>query len=120
MAREKSPHPILSVKQAIVNNLCVAYRRSQSNGLVAADEVRRKLAITNDLFNEALNSFLLLEKQMAVEVIEIKGRTYLRLSQSVTELCADWELTQKRGFASKPAHPVAAPHEHTIPRPIMR
>ena len=101
MASEKHlPNATLSAKRAIFNKLCVAYMRSKSNGLVTADEVRRELVIPNALFDEALNSFIHAENQMAVEVTEVRGRTYLRLSHSVTELCGDWGLG--RNAASKP------------------
>lgn len=112
------PTATVSAKRAIFNHLCAAYTRSNSNGLITADEVRRKLEISQPLFDEALNSFIRAEKQMAVEVLEIRGGTYLRLSQSVTELCGDWGLPQKRELTLKPAHPVAVAHEHTVPRSI--
>jgi len=119
MAPEKHfPNATLSAKRAIFNNLCAAYRRSRSHGLVTADEVSRKLQMPQPLFDEALNSFIRAENQMAVEVLEIRGGTYLRLSHTVIELCADWGLPQKRELTSKPAHPVTVPHEHIVPRSI--
>ena len=119
MAPEKHfSNATVSAKRAIFNHLCAAYTRSNFNGLVSADEVRRKLEMPQPLFDEALNSFIRAENQMAVEVLEIRGGKYLRLSQSVTELCGDWGLPQKRELTSKPAHPVAVPHGHTVPRSI--
>ncbi len=119
MAPEKHfPNATVSAKRTIFNHLCAAYTRSNFNGLVSADEVRRKLEMPQPLFDEALNSFIRAENQMAVEVLEIRGGKYLRLSQSVTELCGDWGLPQKRELTSKPAHPVAVLHEHTVPRSI--
>jgi len=108
----------LSAKRAIFNNLCAAYMRSKSNGLVTADEVRRELVMPNALFDEALNSFIHAENQMAVEVTEVTGRTYLRLSHSVTELCGDWGLTRKA--ASKPEQSFGVPPENINLRSILR
>ncbi len=88
MANKPFPEAeILAVKQQIFNKLCTSYLWFKKNEWVDADELRRELNIPEAIFGEALFGFLSVEKQMAVEVLEGKGRTYLRLGEVGQEEC---------------------------------
>ena len=100
--RKHSPEAtVLSAKQQILTRLCAGYRRSKHNGLIPADAVRRELDLSETVFVEAVNSFLIGENQTAVEVFEDKGITRLRLSESMRDLCSEWRTIEKRGQVSK-------------------
>jgi hypothetical protein len=71
------------------NRLCTGHiGLSQDGGFVFADKLRRELSIPEDVFAEAL-SFINAENQLAVEVIERKGRVDLRLGESMRDLCSN-------------------------------
>ncbi len=106
--RKHSPEAtVLSAKQQILNRLCAAYRRSNHNGLIPADALRRELDISEAVFVEAVNSFIIGENQEAVEVFENKGRSSLRLGESMRDLCSDWRPIEKRDQVSK-TEPIVA------------
>jgi hypothetical protein len=86
---------VVSAKQMILNKLCTAYIRFEDDGLIPADELRRELDIPETVFAEALESFINGENQMAVEVFKSKGSTDLRLSESMRDLCSDWNPGEK-------------------------
>jgi hypothetical protein len=81
---------IHSVKQQIFNKLCTAYLRFKKNDSLDADELRRELNIPETIFAKALLGFLSEENQMAVQVVEDRGRTYLKLGEAGRDLCTDW------------------------------
>lgn len=81
---------ILATKQKIFNKLCAAYLRFKKNDPLDADELRRELNIPETIFTEALLGFLSGENQMAVQVVEDRGRTYLKLGEAGRDLCTDW------------------------------
>src|SRR5687767_1143629 len=92
---------IHSVKQQIFNKLCTAYLRFKKNDPFDADELRRELNIPETIFAEALFGFLVGENQMAVQVLEDRGRTYLRLGEAGRDLCTDWPAKETRSLLRK-------------------
>ena len=92
---------VVSAKQQILNRLCAAYRRSNHNGLIPADALRRELDISEAVFVEAVNSFVIGENQDGRRGVENKGRSSLRLGESMRDLCSDWRPIEKRGQVSK-------------------
>ncbi len=86
---------ILAAKQKIFNKLCSDYVRLKKSDRVDAEELRRELNIPEAIFGEALFGFLSVEKQMAVEVLEGKGPTYLRLGEIGRDICSDWNGKKK-------------------------
>jgi hypothetical protein len=88
MAQRKqlSQATVLLAIHKIFNELCIAYRRSKDPAYLRADDVRRGLGIPEDIFAEALDSFIK-EGQMGVEVLESNGERYLRLSELARENC---------------------------------
>jgi hypothetical protein len=64
-----------------VDELCVAYRRSRQNPAfrIRAEDVRNELAIPENVFVEALDSFIDANGKRIVEVFEQNGERYLSL-----------------------------------------
>ena len=93
----------LAAKQNIFNKLCVAYLRPNNSDRINADELRRELNIPEAIFSEALSDFLSVEDQMAVEVFENKGRTYLRLGGTGRDICSDWPKEKRRQLRAAPS-----------------
>jgi len=94
--KHASDATLLSAKQKILNQLCTGYiRSSKDDGFVPADKLRRELSIPENVFAQALNSFIK-EKQLAVEVIESNAGTDLRLGESMRDLCSNWNLTKHK------------------------
>ena len=92
---------VFSAKQLIFNKLCAAYLRFKNTDPVDAAELRRELNIPETIFAEALLGFLCAENQMTVEVLEDKGRTYLRLGEAGRDICTDWSPKEKRSLLRK-------------------
>jgi hypothetical protein len=92
---------ILVAKRQIFNKLCMAYLRFKNSDRVDADELRRELNIPETIFAEALFGFLSGENQMAVQVLEDRGCTYLRLGEAGRDLCADWPAKETRSLLRK-------------------
>jgi hypothetical protein len=105
---------IRSVKQQIFNKLCMAYLRFKKNDPLDADELRRELNIPETIFAEALLGFLSGENQMAVQVVEDRGRTYLKLGDAGRDLCTDWRL--KETLLRKAEPPLDIPISRLIRR----
>jgi hypothetical protein len=75
----------------IFNKLCIAYRRSRQDPEfgVRADNLRIELVIPENVFAEALDTFVDVNAEMIVEVYEIKGERYVRLGQTARYNCND-------------------------------
>jgi hypothetical protein len=75
----------------IFNKLCIAYRRSRQDPEfgVRADDLRRELVIPENVFAEALETFVDANAEMIVEVYEKKDERYLRLGQTARYNCND-------------------------------
>jgi hypothetical protein len=75
----------------IFNKLCIAYRRSRQDPEfgVRADDLRRELVIPENVFAEALETFVDANAEMIVEVYEKKNQRYLRLGQTARYNCND-------------------------------
>ncbi|HEY2921564.1 MAG TPA: hypothetical protein VGK77_21470 [Candidatus Binatia bacterium] len=91
---QRTKLPEMTVREAqyrIFLKLSVDYRRSHQDPAfgLRADDVRRELAIPEDVFAEALNIFRYADNQMTVEVFERKGERYLRLGESGRYNCSD-------------------------------
>jgi hypothetical protein len=86
---------VLSAKQQIINKLCTAYLRSQDDGMTSADLLRQELGLSESTFMEALNSFVSEQNPVAVEVVEGRRGTNLRLGEFMRNLCSDWTPTKK-------------------------
>ena len=101
-ANKYLPEPeVFTAKQRILNKLCKVYLRFKKNEWVDAEELRRELNISEAVFADALFGFLSVEKQMAVEVLDGKGRIYLRLGEIGQDLCSDWNVKKKPVAARK-------------------
>ncbi len=99
--KESSDATLLSAKQRILNRLCTGYiGSSKDGGFIPADKLRRELSIPENVFAEALNSFINAEKQLAVEVIESTGGKDLRLGESMRDLCSNWNLNQYKSVSN--------------------
>jgi hypothetical protein len=85
---------IRSVKQQIFNKLCTAYLRFKNSDPVDANDLKRELNIPETVFGQALYEFTM-EGQMAIEVLEHKGRTCVKLGAGGQDLCADWSAKAK-------------------------
>ena len=74
----------------IFNKLCIAYRRSRQDPEfgVRADDLRIELAIPENVFGEALDTFVDANAEMIVEVYENKGERYVRLGQTARYNCS--------------------------------
>jgi hypothetical protein len=93
--KHSSDATLLLAKQKILNRLCTGYiGSSKDDRFITADKLRRELSIPEDIFAEALNSFITAENQLAVEVIKSKGRVDLRLGESMRDLCSNWNPTK--------------------------
>ena len=93
MAQRATPAQI-AVREAqhkIFNKLCIAYRRSRQDPefAVRADDLRRDLAIPENVFAEALDTFIDADAKMMIEVYENKGERYVRLGQTARYNCSD-------------------------------
>jgi hypothetical protein len=85
MAQARNPQQIvLEAQHKIFNKLCMAYRRSRQNPAfrIRAEDVRIELAIPENVFDEALESFIDVTGERIVEVFEQTGERYLRLGDS--------------------------------------
>jgi hypothetical protein len=85
MAQTKTPHAIVVQAQyRIFNKLCIAYRRSRQDPSFAirAEDIRRELAIAENVFAEALDTFVDANGERIVEVFEKNGERYLSLGES--------------------------------------
>ena len=83
MARES---PVQSAQYRIFNKLCIAYMRTRDAALFRDQDLKKELAISENVFIEALQSFRRGD-QCAVEVIDSGGETYLRLGESSRYNC---------------------------------
>ena len=84
MARESA---VQSAQYRIFNKLCTAYMRTRDAAALFRDQdLKKELAISENVFIEALQSFRLGD-QCAVEVIDSGGETYLRLGESSRYNC---------------------------------
>jgi hypothetical protein len=92
----------------------MAYLRFKKNDPLDADELRRELNIPETIFAEALLGFLSGENQMAVQVVEDRGRTYLKLGDAGRDLCTDWRL--KETLLRKAEPPLDIPISRLIRR----
>ena len=118
-ARKHLPEAtILSAKHQIFNNLCTAYVRSKENRLVSADELRQEFAIPEAIFAEVIFVFTDVEKQMAVAVVEDKGRTHFKLGEAGRDLCADWSAKEKRSPLRKAEPPLNFPVDSLATRSV--
>ena len=116
-ANKDLPEPeVFTAKQQILNRLCTVYLRFKKNEWVDAEELRRELNISEAVFADALLGFLSVEKQLAVEVLNGKGRIYLRLGEISQDLCSDWNVKKKPVAARKIVTPVDIPVGHSIRR----
>ena len=84
----------IAVREAqhrIFNKLCIAYRRSRKDPEfgVRAHDLRRELVIPQNVFAEALDTFIDADAKMIVEVYENKGERYVRLGQTARYNCND-------------------------------
>ena len=84
----------IAVREAqhkIFIKLCIAYRRSRQDPEfgVRADDLRRELVIPENVFAEALETFVDANAEMIVEVYEKKDERYLRLGQTARYNCSD-------------------------------
>ena len=75
---------VLQAQHKIFNKLCIAYRRSRQNPAfrIRAEDVRIELAIPENVFDEALESFIDVTGERIVEVFEENGERYLTLGDS--------------------------------------
>ena len=75
----------------IFNKLCIAYRRSRQDPEfgVRADDLRRELVIPENVFAEALETFVDANAEMIVEVYENNGERYVRLGKLARYNCSD-------------------------------
>ena len=64
----------------IFNKLCVVYLRSNDTAFFRAVDLRNELNIPERVFAETLRAFRH-DDQVAVEIIESDGETYLRLGE---------------------------------------
>jgi hypothetical protein len=93
MAQRTTPTQI-AVREAqnkIFIQLCIAYRRSRQDPEfgVRADDLRRDLAIAENVFAEALDTFIDADAEMIVEVYDNNGEKYVRLGQTARYNCSD-------------------------------
>lgn len=116
MAEKKKSLEATLMQRKIFNKVCMAYRRScgAPTFAIRADELRKELSIPKDIFAEALYAFIHTENQMAVEVFQREGQTYLRLGESARDICNDWSAMQRNRPASKPKLVIK------IPNPFLR
>ena len=119
MAEKKKSLEATLMQRKIFNKVCMAYRRSCEAPTfgIRADELRKELAIPKDIFAEALYAFIHTEKQMAVEVFQREGQTYLRLGESARDICNDWSTMQRNRPASKPKLAIKIPVRNPFLRP---
>ena len=82
---------VLLAKYKIFNQLCIAYRRSRQDPalMLRADELRKELALPEDVFAKALDTFLNNDNPSAIEVIKNGGQLFLRLGESARYNCSD-------------------------------
>jgi hypothetical protein len=107
---------ILVAKQLIFNRLCTVYLRFKNSDPVDAVELRCELNLPETIFAEALLGFLCAEDQRAVEVLEDKGRTYLRLGEAGRDICTDWSPKEKRRLLRKAEPSVDIPVDRLVTR----
>lgn len=85
MAQARNPQQIvLQAQYKIFNKLCMAYRRSRQKAAfrIRAEDVRNELAIPENVFADALDSFIDANGERIVEVFEQNRERYLRLGES--------------------------------------
>jgi hypothetical protein len=86
MVQARNPHQIivLQAQYKIFDKLCIAYRRSRQDPAFAirAEDVRRELAIGENVFAEALDGFIDASGKRIVEVFDRNGERYLSLGDS--------------------------------------
>ena len=82
---------VLLAKYKIFNQLCMAYRRSRQDPalMLPADELRKELALPEDVFAKALDTFLNNDNRSAIEVIKNGRQLFLRLGESARYNCSD-------------------------------
>jgi len=75
---------VVQAQYRIFNKLCIAYRRSRQapSFAIRAEDIRRELAIAENLFAEALDTFVDANGERIVEVFEQNGERYLSLGES--------------------------------------
>ena len=96
MRQDLSKSTINSAKQQIFNQLCAAYLRSKSNERRDIAELGRDLKIPKALLAAVVLDFVHNEHQAAIQVLEDQGQTYVKLTETVLEFCADWPIAEKR------------------------
>jgi hypothetical protein len=81
---------VRAAQHKIFNKLCIAYRRSRQDPDfgVRADDLRIELAIPENVFAEALDTFVDANAEMIVEVYEKKAERYVRLGQTARYNCS--------------------------------
>jgi uncharacterized protein YvpB len=84
----------IAVREAqhkIFNKLCIAYRRSRQNpeSGIRADHFRIELDIPENVFAEALETFVDANAEMIVEVYENNSERYVRLGKLARYNCSD-------------------------------
>jgi len=88
----KKPIPegtLVVARNRIFNRLCAVYRRSKDPAFVRAADLRRELAIPEDVFADVLSSFIHTNTPKAVEVFDKGGETFVRLGESARYNCSD-------------------------------
>jgi len=88
----KKPIPertIIVARNRIFNRLCTVYRRSKDPAFVSAADLKRELAIPEDVFAGVLSSFIHSDTPKAVEVFDKGGETFVQLAESARHNCSD-------------------------------
>ncbi len=91
MATSRSIDRLLDARCRIFNRLCVFHLRARDADLgLSADQVRKELAIPDNIFAEALKHFVDITGQTIVEVLDRNGEKYLRLGEIAQDYCSKW------------------------------
>jgi len=80
---------LIVARHRLFNQLCAVYRRSKDPAFVRAADLRRELAIPEDVFSGVLISLVRNDATRAVEVLNENGETFLRLAESARFNCSD-------------------------------
>ena len=91
MATSRGIDRVLDARFRIFNRLCVFHLRTKNADLgLSADQVRKELAISENIFAEAVQHFVDIRGQAIVEVLERNGKKYLRLGEIAKDYCSKW------------------------------